>query len=127
VHGWTTENRYIRPLASHYAGGDGSDGQAYHGLDFQLLHNLYYLVTPSAWDLGGAGDTDAGVPGVADAGAPGSPDSGLPDAAPDAPDATIGGGQNDDGCGCGAAGDGDEIPGALFIGILLLFAMRRSQ
>jgi hypothetical protein len=59
VHGWTTDNRFIRESAEHYQGGGGSDGQEYNGLDYQLLHNLYYLVTPGAWDLPAGDDDDS--------------------------------------------------------------------
>ena len=64
-HGWSTENRFIRAKSRHYSGADGSDGQHYHGLDYQLLHNLYAIASPSTWEL--TGDPGTGGAGGAPA------------------------------------------------------------
>ncbi len=56
-HGWTSMNRYIRPLEDHYDGGTGTEGQSYHGLDYLLLHNLYYTVSPGLWGIDAPEDT----------------------------------------------------------------------
>ncbi len=60
AYGWTSWQRYIRPIEKHYVGGDGEAGRRYNGLDWLMLHRLVQVVEADLAD--GVPDTD--VPGA---------------------------------------------------------------
>ncbi len=153
-HGFTTSNRFIRPLDEHYIG--SSEGRRYNGLDYLLLHNVYAIASPSTWDGGDGPTCDRAPPpegtsssGGADASTEAPPDEGST-ADPPAGDATgrdegVGGSSagrtdssetsgpaagdsdaNANGCGC-RHGSGSGPGGALALLGLVLTRRRRGR
>lgn len=90
VHGFTTNNRFIRSKDQHYAGQFGGEGQRYSGTDFMLLHNLYALATPSTWTAGPNAAPCAAPPLPPDAGVDGS--ASVPGSSSGDPGSSSGGG-----------------------------------
>lgn len=97
-HGFTTSNRFIRPLDEHYIG--TSEGRRYNGLDYLLLHNVYAIASPSTWDGGDGPNCDRVAPPEE------TSSSGGADASTDAaPEST---GEFPDGTSSGVAGTGGD-------------------
>lgn len=145
-HGFTTSNRFIRPLDEHYIG--TSEGRRYNGLDYLMLHNVYAIASPSAWDEGtgadcdrvappegtssssGGADSSTGTPSDSTGEFPGGTSSGVADSDDGGESSTSGptpeGTEtNTDGCSC-RSGSGTGSGGAL--GVLgLMLGMRRRR
>lgn len=67
AYGWTSWQRYIRPLDKHYVGGDGEAGRRYNGLDWLMLHRLVLVVQADLEDgvpTADTGDTGGDTGGV---------------------------------------------------------------
>ncbi len=145
-HGFTTSNRFIRPLDEHYIG--SSEGRRYNGLDYLLLHNVYAIASPSTWEGGdglacdrvpppegtsssggsdsSGGDTSAST-GALPVGTTGGA-SGTGDAegtGAETPDSSAGGSQaNADGCSC-RSGSGPGPLGPIELLCVMLWVRRR--
>jgi hypothetical protein len=59
THGYSVNNRFIRPRSNHYIG--SSENIQYNGLDYMLLYNLRQIANKEGWPV----DTSTGIQPIA--------------------------------------------------------------